>query len=225
MELKDYMEKTFPKVALMPGLYEQWDTGIAFELGKNLYQFKSNTDELNPEYFQIVFHQAKTIFNALFAPEDEIFLVTNLYQYKDFKRIGNKKMKVYHRYVKSKAVRNSLKQATLPFILEDDEDSLDKCTTQFSLKCRKRDIHSGLLIKAISHQDFPSLKPRLHNPYDLYEPDVFFVNTTRNIIFYMYDDRGCEVIARDAEMLQPLYKKYHNWLDEAYKEEIEQRLK
>ncbi len=83
---------------------------VVFELGKDLYQFKRDTDELNPEYFQSVHLQAKAVFNALFAPKDDIFLVTNLYQYKDFKRMSDKKLKIYNRYVKSKAVRQSLKQ-------------------------------------------------------------------------------------------------------------------
>lgn len=40
MELRNYMEKTFPEVALVPNLYKQWDTGVVFGLGKDLYQFK-----------------------------------------------------------------------------------------------------------------------------------------------------------------------------------------
>ncbi len=217
------MEKTFPEVALVPNLYKQWDTGVVFELGKDLYQFKRDTDELNPEYFQSVYLQAKAIFNALFAPKDDIFLVTNIYQYKDFKRMSDKKLKIYNRYVKSKAVRQSLKQVILPFSFEADEEYLDKCTSQFSLECRTKDVHFSLLIKAISHQDFPPLKPRLQNPYGLEDPDVFFVNRTKNIVFYMYDDRGCEVIAQNIEAIRSLYDTYRNWVDCAYREGTEER--
>lgn len=48
------------------------------------------------------------------------------------------------------------------------------------------------------------------------------MNTTRNIIFYMYDDRGCEVIARDREAIRPIYEKYADWLDESNRAEIDQ---
>lgn len=223
MELRGYMEMNFPGVKLKPGLYHQWDIGIHFELAESLSPFKNASDELNPEYFHMVHNQANTIFNELFVPEDEIFLVTNLYQRKGFKREDSNKMKVYHRYVKNNAVRSGLKQTTLPYIFEDEEDHLEKCTTQFSLNCSKKDVQTSLLLKAISHQDFPPAKPRLSNPYGLYEPDVFFVNSTRNLIFYMYDDRGCEVIASDIEMIRQLYTKYRNWVDKHYREAIAER--
>gem|GEM_PF-4646462 len=29
MELRNYMEKTFPEVALVPNLYKQWDKGLS----------------------------------------------------------------------------------------------------------------------------------------------------------------------------------------------------
>lgn len=53
--------------------------------------------------------------------------------------------------------------------------------------------------------------------------DVFFVNTTKDILFFVYDDRGCEVIARIAEKLRPLYEKHYDWVDEVDREKIEKR--
>lgn len=104
---------------------------------------------------------------------------------------------------------------------EDEAEAFDYCTFQFSLECTKQDIVYPLLIQAICNQDFPSLKPSLRNPYYSYEPDVFFINITKNIIFFLYDDRGCEVIAKDIETLSPLYGKYRDWVDEYYLEEVE----
>ncbi|WP_232334284.1 DUF3885 domain-containing protein [Oceanobacillus sp. AG] len=66
------------------------------------------------------------------------------------------------------------------------------------------------------------MKPRIHNPFNLDAPDIFFINTTRNIIFYIYDDRGCKVIARNSEAIRPIYEKYADWMDESYREEINQ---
>ena len=53
-------------------------------------------------------------------------------------------------------------------------------------------------------------------------PDIFFINVTKNAIFFIYDDRGCEVIAADKETLRPLYKKYSEWFYEFDREEIKQ---
>ena len=39
--------------------------------------------------------------------------------------------------------------------------------------------------------------------------------------FFIYDDRGCEVIANNKETIRPLYNQYKNWLGEYDKEKIE----
>ena len=31
-------------------------------------------------------------------------------------------------------------------------------------------------------------------------PDVFLINATKDIVMFMYDDRGCEVIAKNKEI-------------------------
>lgn len=225
MELKEYINTTFPGLILKPSLYYQWNKSIHFDLAKGLYQFKEETDELNPAYFNTIYNQAISLFNELFSDEDKILLVTNVYQYKHYRRSSKKKIKVYSHYIKNKDVRFHLKQETLPYMFDDEEEADEMCTTQLSLECCKQDIYYPLLIKAICNQDFPLLKPRLHNPYGLYYPDVFFINATNNVILYIYDDRGCEVIASDIETIRLLYEKYADWVDEYCREEIDQRFK
>lgn len=225
MELRDYIHTNFPGLVLKPSLYSQWNIGIHFELAKGLYQFKEELDELNPDYFNTVNAQASTLFNVLFSDEDTILLVTNVYQHKDYIKRSKRKIKVYRHYIKSKDVRFRLKQETLPYMFDDEEDAGDYCTSQFSLECHKRDISHLLLIKAICNQDFPPLKPRLSNPHYRYDPDVFFINITKNVIFYIYDDRGCEIIASDLETIRPIYERYGNMIDEYCREEIEHRFK
>ena len=90
---------------------------------------------------------------------------------------------------------------------------------QFSLLCKPNDIRIDKLLKAASNEDFP-LKPKFGG-YAVHYPDVFFVNITKDIIFFIYDDRGCEVIARSAERLRPLYEKYYDWVEEVDRKRIE----
>lgn len=215
------MQATFPGLILKPSLYHQWNTGIHFELAKGLSPFKFGLDELNPTYFNRVHKQCLSLFNEIFSAEDKIFLVTNLYHHEDYIRRSRKKMKVYRHYIKDKDTRFHVRQETLPYMFGDEEEA-DECrTAQFSLECRKKDIDFILLLKAIGHQDFPPLKPRLHNPYRSYDPDVFFINASKNIILYIYDDRGCEVIAKDVVAIRPLYEKYKEWVDEHYIKEVD----
>lgn len=78
------------------------------------------------------------------------------------------------------------------------------------------------LLKAACNEDFP-LKPKFGEDF-IHYPDVFFVNTTKDIIFFVYDDRGCEVIAREADRIRPLYENYYDWVEEVDRKKIEEGL-
>lgn len=42
-----------------------------------------------------------------------------------------------------------------------------------------------------------------------------------NIIFYMYDDRGLDVIAKDKEQLKTVYKDFNTWILDYDRERID----
>ncbi len=65
MKINDYLKERFPTLKLVPGIYHQWDVGIHFSLGGNMYQF-NESGALNLEYFQLVHHQTAALFNELF---------------------------------------------------------------------------------------------------------------------------------------------------------------
>ena len=209
MELNDYLHTFFPGLILKPSLYHQWDIGLHFELGAEMYQFKEGTDELNLKMFERVYSQALTIFTNLFSQEDEVFLVTNVYKHITERR--NQRIKVYNRNLKNKDLKYRIKQETLPYIFAEEEDADEYYISRYSLKCQTRDLNCKKLIKAACNEDFP-LKPKFREDYAHY-PDVFFVNITKNVIFFIYDDRGCEVIASNPEAIRPLYEKYSDWID------------
>jgi len=217
IDLNRYLTSTFPGLTLAPSLYQQWNIGIHFELGAGMYQFKED-GRLNIEMFDCVYSQALSIFNDLFSDLDEIFFVTNVYQHRSYEM---KPIKVYNRYVKNKDLKLQIRQETLPTVFSD-EGADDYYISRFSLKCRKQDIKYPLLIKAACNEDFP-LKPKFR-PLANY-PDVFFINITKNVIFFIYDDRGCEVIATNNKTIYPIYEKYGDRLDEYSREEIINRFK
>lgn len=223
IDVGQYLHNAFPGLTLAPSLYHQWSIGIHFELGTGIYQLKDD-GSLNRERFDCVYNQALSIFNELFSDLDEIFLVTNVYLHRS-NTIKKNRIKIYDRYVKNKKLKCHLRQETLPYVFDADEVD-DYYTCRFSLKCGKQDLKFPLLIKAACNEDFP-LKPRFDKkwgPGSNY-PDVFFINMTKNVIFFIYDDRGCEVIATNKETIFPLYKKYGDWIDEYSREEIIKRFK
>ena len=94
------------------------------------------------------------------------------------------------------------------------------CTYQFSLKYFASDIKYKRLIQAANHEDLPGLYPRLGRKKEISYPDVFLINATKDIIMFMYDDRGSEVISKNKETIRNLNEKYKEWIPD-YKEKIE----
>ncbi|WP_018591198.1 DUF3885 domain-containing protein [Terrisporobacter glycolicus] len=41
---------------------------------------------------------------------------------------------------------------------------------------------------------------------------VYFININKNIIFNMYDDRGCIIFSNSKDRLINLYQRYNEWL-------------
>ncbi|TDL85378.1 DUF3885 domain-containing protein [Vibrio vulnificus] len=219
MNIMDYLNGRFPTVELVPSIYYQWGIGIHFSLGGEIYQFKEN-DEINIERFRLVYKQTSTIFNELFEQNDDLFLVTNVYKHKT-KEKRTRKLKVYQPFLKCKNNLNRIQVKTYPYPFELDEAEEFEMQ-QFSLLCKREDIRVNELLKAASNEDFP-LKPKFGG-YSINYPDVFFVNITKDIIFFVYDDRGCEVIAREADQIRPLYEKYYDWVEEVDRKRIEKGL-
>ncbi|WP_432352930.1 DUF3885 domain-containing protein [Sporosarcina sp. A2] len=48
--------------------------------------------------------------------------------------------------------------------------------------------------------------------------EIYFLNQTRNIIFHLYSERGCDIIAADKEELRVLYETYNDWIAEEHRE-------
>lgn len=219
MDLQAYLETAFPALVLKPSIYNQWKHGIHFELGQGMYQFNEN-DELNLKMFDTVYSQTSAIFHDIFDDEDEMFLVANVHLRKGSTK-RSRPFRVYKKGVKNKDVLYRLKQVTLPYVFAEEEEADNFYTAQYQLKSRKQDLNYSWLLKAACNEDFP-LKPKFRKEKGVYYPDVFFINASKNIIFFIYDDRGCEVVAADKEILRPLYEKYNGWLDEWSREEIDQ---
>ncbi|EJQ44579.1 hypothetical protein IEE_02769 [Bacillus cereus BAG5X1-1] len=219
MQLKEYMNQTFPGVTLVPYIYFQWETHLHFDFGKDKYQNVEGTDDLNMEYFSQLYTCNKYLFEDIFSKEDTVFLVTNVYRFKQENIKNPQKINVYNRFIKKRDLKFHIRQETLPFLFEDEEADL-YCTYQFSLKCFAGNIKYEPLIQAANHEDFPDLRPRLGRKKEISYPDVFFINVTKDIIMFIYDDRGCEVIAKNKEMIRHLYEKYKEWIPDYERESI-----
>ncbi|MES5948103.1 DUF3885 domain-containing protein [Bacillus cereus group sp. MG6] len=218
------MNQIFPGVTLVPSIYSQWENHLHFDFGKDKYQIVEGTDDLNMEYFSQLYIDNKYLFEDIFLKEDVVFVVANVYRFKKENIKTPQKINIYNKYIKKRDLKFRIRQETLPFLFEDEEADL-YCTSQFSLKCLAEDIKYEPLIQAVNHEDFPDLYPRFGRKKEFFYPDVFLINATKDIVMFIYDDRGCEVIAKNKEIIRGLYEKYKEWIPDYERESIDSLFK
>lgn len=151
-------------------------------------------------YFTQVLHRASTLFEAAFAPTDDVLLVYQEYRYKHyrirsnsylFRQLGIRKRDVAFR--NRRAVLNS-------------QSYHEGHWSEALYPTAAAQIPHQALLAAISYQDFPDQnKTAIHGR-------LHFFNQTRGIIFFMYDDRGILISSNTPEITRPLYQEYNDWI-------------
>lgn len=58
-----------------------------------------------------------------------------------------------------------------------------------------------------------------NNPESGY--DIYFINLTKKVIYHLYDDRGCDILAADKETIRFLYEEYNDWILDYDRDEID----
>lgn len=127
------------------------------------------------------------------------------------------KGRLFSPYVFEKSVLYKLKHIEIPFISpEDNEDGKYK-THRFTLKCKASDIKYIPLLKAICNQDL-GIQPSIFHM-------IYFLNIKRKTIFYVYDDRGCDLLAAFPEPIRDIYNKFNHWILNYDRDEIDKVFK
>ncbi|KQU21724.1 hypothetical protein ASG65_21535 [Bacillus sp. Leaf13] len=198
------METNFPNLSLRPALFYSWDIGIRFELG---VEWKIEYDFENSPYLKGVYKRAINLFKSLHLDDEEIFVVANVNDY------GYKKVNIFYPFVRDKDVLYKLKHKVIPYVFPEDDEEGRYITHRFMLRCKTSDIRYVPLLKAICNQDM-GIRPSIFH-------DIFFININRDTIFHVYDDRGCDLLAKSAETIRDIYNKYNEWILDYDREEID----
>ncbi|WP_438313724.1 DUF3885 domain-containing protein [Sporosarcina sp. FA9] len=194
MNLSDYLASNFPVNVLRGSLNIDWPAKLHFELAKGIYQF--NADEIyNEEMFLVVSQQAMDVINEMIDEKDELFLVINVFWKSSYEKTG-----ILTNYLTNKKVKYKATSERFPSLSEDEP-----AFTRISVPCRKSDIKLTKLVDAIGNEDFNNRTPRFIRTSKNRYPEVYLVNRTKDLIVYMYDDRGIEVVYKEFEMI-PLKK-------------------
>ena len=207
-----FMKEHFNNLHLRPALFYAWEYGIRFEISMPSmeHEDKSNLQQI---------HKRSTgIFDYVFQDTDEILLITDIGWGKGNPFLQKRPAKIYQKYVKNKKLKRKLRHGILPNV--DPYDDEDMATHRFMLSCKKSDIRYHQLLSAISYEDHSHPTRILKNNYQA-GCDIYFVNVTRQMIYHLYDDRGCDVIASNKEDLRSLYLTYNDWILDYDRDQID----
>lgn len=200
-QLSLFLEEHFEGLTLKPALFYSYKYGIRFEISmpgvehgekKNLLQMQERMNE---------------IFHRVFTDEDEMLLVTDIHCDKNDTFLQKRPTKVYQKYIKNKELRKKLQHKMNPSVFLEE----DMVTHRYVLACKKNDIRYQPLLTAISYEDFPHPSQILRGNFRA-SIDIYFVNVSKKMIYHLYDDRGCDVIASNKNELLLLYKDLNNWI-------------
>ncbi|MCM3762872.1 DUF3885 domain-containing protein [Alkalihalobacillus oceani] len=217
--LSHFMKEHFPNLALRPPLFYSWKFAIRFEISMPSVQHEDKNNLLQIE------ERMNRIFNYVFQDTDELILVTDIHCERNNPFLQKRPTKIYQKYITDKERRRKLQHRVGPSVfLEDGEDDEEMVTHRFALSCKKSDVRYKPLLRALSYEDFPHPCQILKG---LYRPgiDIYFVNLTRNMIYHLYDDRGCDVIASRKEDLHSLYEELNDWMLDDDREQIDKLFK
>ncbi|MCM3758514.1 DUF3885 domain-containing protein [Sporosarcina aquimarina] len=203
--LQSYMDHHFKGLTLAPALFYSSYPAIRYEI-------TNPTISLNdPVEIQLkqAFHRSITLFDEVFRGTDEMMLITDVHTSLSNSYLRKKPLNVYLKYVKQRDVLTGLRHEVIPDPLEEEENQ--RVIHRFSLLCKKGDIRYQQLLQAICYEDFAHPSTILkNNPSSGVE--VYFINVTGNLIYHLYDDRGCDILAADKHDLRFLYETYNDWI-------------
>ena len=213
-----FMKEYFNNLPLRPSLFYSWENGIRFEISMPWggYNNKNNLNQIK--------ERSTKIFNYLFQDADELLLITDIHCQTNDTFLEKHPANVYPKYVKVKNVLRKLQHHVLPSVFSEedaDEDYENMVTHRFILPCTKGDIRYRQLLTAISYEDFAHPSTILKRNYST-GYDIFFLYMTKKVIYHLYDDRGCDVIASNKEDLRPLYEVYNDWILDYDRDQIDQ---
>lgn len=182
------------------------DINVRFELGA---PFENGTDE---RINQVVY-RVTTLFEETFRKDDSLYLYI-----KDWGGIdpifGNTTPDYLYKLISHRELEEA--------IMYQNDEELDEegNTIQIKIPYWLKVLSSPVsqipykdILRGIAHYE-QGREPKIGQR-------VYFINTNEDIVFHMYDDRGCIIFSKSREKLKYLYATHNNWLVDDWREFFE----
>jgi hypothetical protein len=195
-EIYNYLNAKFP---------EYWsDINIRFELGEP-YRNGSNR-RINQ-----VNKRVNTIFEEIFKPDDRIYIIIKDWGHYEDPMFGNTTPEYLYELLQGRKI-----EEVVLFDIDEDEDEEGN-----SIEVKK-EYRFRVLTGLVSSFPYKKIFEGISHYEQGREPSigqiVYILNKDKDILFHMYDDRGCIAHAISKEILKSLYVKYNDWLVDYWRE-------
>ena len=205
-QLKSYLDAHFGGIKLKQPLFFSGVTGLRFDLqDKELCTSNDN-------YFDEVVRKMEKIQAVTISPDDDILI---LYQKYTYKRGKIRK----HNYLFKQFDPNTAKiefKRNKTIIYEDGPYCRGDNSCQVLISDKAAKINFSNIYLSIANMDF--------NRRPFIGGELYVVNLTKQTVMLMYDDRGCDLISLNTNLLKDYYQKLTNLILEVNRPEIIQRL-
>lgn len=195
-EIQDYLNDRFP---------EYWsDINIRFELGEPYRNgSKRRINQVNK--------RVNTIFEELFKPTDHIFLIVKDWGSYEDPMFGNTTPEYLYELLRERIIE----EETL-FDIDEDED-VEGNSIEVKIEFRFK-VLEGLVSSIPYKKIFEGISHYEQGREPSIGQSVYILNKDKNILFHMYDDRGCIAHATSKEQLMSLYREYNDWIVDYWRE-------
>ena len=207
-ELKSHLNSHFKGVKLVQPLFFKDIPGLRFDLQDSLF------DTTDDAYFIEVVKRMDRIHSITTSENDSIILFYRKYVYK--RRKIRKTNYLFRQLNRSSATIQYKKSKTNPY---GDYIAPSDRFCEVVIKDKARNINLHNLYVATGNMDFvrdPLLTAR--------DGELYIINLSKKTITLMYDDRGCDLISLDIDLLQRYYKELSDLILEVNRPQIVENL-
>jgi hypothetical protein len=208
-DLPAYLETHFPPLAwpemMMGPVFHSWPIALRFELG-------------GCHDLPTVYAKAMALYEAAFTPGDICAVAAGRF----IQRIRPPRLVVpaqpSHDLFGFAAVQGldlGAARQRKEVTVSGSDDPYDDGTWVLEWTCRPaRTFGHARILEGIANCD------HLVDPW--IDDGVYVVAPEKGLLFHMYDDRGLDMVATDRAMLAPIYRRFHHWLLDDFRERMDE---
>ncbi|WP_341347101.1 DUF3885 domain-containing protein [Paenibacillus sp. FSL H3-0469] len=204
--LDDLLLNNFAGIELKNPLFYNAPFGIRFEAGGEVNVMEKRVQQIK--------YRAVTLYNAVNHENDDIYLVIFMDSWEEHPVDYFEKdvLKIFESFIIGTDSRQINKKEQ-EYRYNDPDEQDNTVTIRYWVKLKSKELNIDNLLYAVANR-------AIGNDVNGIVGDLFLVNETRKSIFYLYDDRGLDIVAENKEILRPIYEQYNDWILDFDRERI-----